>query len=72
MITAPREKTEYTTTMGMEIARKLSSQIFDFQTFVTEIFRFKIPHISFFLKYLKTQFLTNFAAKLRALPKDLD
>ena len=72
MITAPREKTEYTTTMGMEISRELSSQIFDFRTFVTEIFRFKVPHISFFFKYLKTQFLTNFAAKLRALPKDLD
>ena len=72
MITAPREKTEYTTMMGMEIAGELSSQIFDFRTFVTEIFRFKVPHISFFFKYIKTQFLTNFAAKLLALPKDLD
>jgi len=68
MKTAPTEKTEYTTTKPTENARKLSSQIFDFQTFVTEIFRFKVGHFSFFQKFQKTQILTISAAKLRALP----
>jgi len=72
VITAPTEKTEYTTTKPTENARKLSSQIFDFQTFVTEIFRFKVSHFSFFQKFQKTQILTILAAKLRALPEHLN
>ena len=69
---ASTEKTEYTTTKPTENARKLSSQIFDFQTFVTEIFRFKVSHFSFFQNFQKTQILTILAAKLRALPEHLN
>jgi len=65
---ASTEKMKYTTTKATENARKLSSQIFDFRTFVTEIFRFKVGHFSFFQKFQKTQILTILAAKLRALP----
>ena len=64
MITAPREKTEYTTTKGTENARKLSSQIFYFQTFVTEIFRFKVHHFSFFLKIPKNAIFDNFGGHI--------
>ena len=70
--TAPTEKTEYTTTKPTENARKLSSQMFDFQTFVTEIFWFKVSHFSFFQNFQKTQILTILAAKLRALPEHLN
>ena len=42
MKTAPTEKTEYTTAKATENARKLSSQIFDFWTFVTEIFKLRL------------------------------
>ena len=72
MKTAPTEKTEYTMTKATENARKLSSQIFDFRTFVTEIFRFKVDHFSFFKKFQKTQIFTNLAAKFRVLPEHLD
>ena len=41
---ASTEKTEYTTVMPTENPRKLSSQIFDFRNFVTEIFRHKVPY----------------------------
>ena len=50
---APKEKTECTTMTGTENARKLSSQIFYFQTFVTEIFCFKVRHFSYFFKTSK-------------------
>ena len=53
-------------------ARKMSSQIFDFQTFVTDIFWFKVSHFSFFKKFQKTQFFTNLAIKLRMHPEHLD
>ena len=36
------------------------------------IFRFKIPHFSFFSKLLKSRILTNFAVKLKSLPGHLD
>ena len=72
MKTAPTEKTECTMTKATENAKKLSSQIFNFQTFVTEIFRFKVGHFSFFQKFQKTQILTILAAKLRALPEHLN
>ena len=72
MKTAPTEKTGYTTTKPTENARKLSSQNFDFRTFVTEIFRFKVSHFSFFQNFQKTQILTILAAKLRALPEHLN
>ena len=64
MITAPTEKTEYTTTKPTENARKLSSQIFVFQTFVTEIFRFKVSHFSFFLKFPKNANFDDFGRQI--------
>ena len=70
--TAPTEKTEYTTTTVTENARKLSSPNFNFQTFVTETFWFKVSHFSFFKKFQKTQFFTNLAIKLRMHPEHLD
>ena len=62
--TAPREKTEYTTTKGTENARKLSSQIFYFQTFVTEIFGFKVCHFSHFLKTSKNAIFDKFGGHI--------
>ena len=53
MKTASTEKTEHTTTTATENPRNLSSQIFYFWTFVTEIFQFKWRHFSFFLKIQK-------------------
>ena len=49
--TTPTEKTKYTTTTARENPTNLSSQIFDFWTFDTKIFRFKVRHISFFWKF---------------------
>ena len=69
MKTAPTEKIECTTTKARENAEKLSSQIFDFPTFVTEIFRLKVSHFSFFQKFRKIQILTELAAELRMLPQ---
>ena len=62
---------EYNFTGGSKTgnARKLSSQIFDFQTFVAEIFRFKVSHFLFFQKFQKTQILMKLATNMRALPK---
>ena len=40
---------------GQENAKKMSSQIFYFHTFVTDIFRFKVLHFSFFWKSTKMQ-----------------
>ena len=68
----PTGKTRYTTTTATDNPRNLSSQILDFQTFVTEIFRFKVSHFSFFQNFQKTQILTILAAKLRALPEHLN
>ena len=68
----PTGKTRYTTTTATDNPRNLSSQILDFQTFVTEIFRFKVDHFSFFKKFQKTQIFTNLAAKFRVLPEHLD
>ena len=56
-------------TKATENARKLSSQIFHFRTFVTEIFRFKVGHFSFFQKFQKMQILMKLATNMRALPK---
>ena len=39
---ASTEKMEFTTVMPTENSRKLSSQIFDFSNFVTEIFHHKV------------------------------
>ena len=64
----PTEKTKYTMMTARENPTHLSSQIFDFWTFVTEIFRFKVRHISFFWKFQKMEILTNLAAKLLVLP----
>ena len=72
MKTAPTEKTECTMTKATENGKKLSSQIFNFQTFVTEIFRFKVSHFSFFQKFRKIQILTELAAELRMLPQHLN
>ena len=72
MKTSPTEKTEYTTTIATKNTKKLQSQIFYFQNFVTEIFPFKVSHFSFFQKFQKTQILTILAAKLRALPEHLN
>ena len=46
MKTASTEKLEYTTTKLTENPRKLSTQIFDFWNFVTEIFNHKVSFIS--------------------------
>ena len=64
----PTEKTKYTMMTARENPTNLSSQIFDFWTFVTEIFRFKVRYISFFWKFKKIEILTNLAAKLLVLP----
>ena len=64
MKTPPREKMEYTTMKGTENARKLSSQIFDFQTFVTEIFCFKVRHFSHFLKTSKNEIFDEFGGHI--------
>ena len=50
MKTAPTEKMEYTITTATENLRNSSFQTLDFQTFVTEIFRFKVCNIYFFSK----------------------
>ena len=55
-----------------KMQKKFHFRFFYFQTFVTEIFRFKVRHVSFFGKFKKMLFLTNLVAKLRALPKHLD
>ena len=72
MKTPSTEKMEHTTTTATENPRNLSSQIFYFWTFVTEIFQFKWRHFSFFWKFKKTQIVTNLAAELRVLPEHLD
>ena len=64
MKTGPREKREYTTTMGMENARKLPYQIFDFQSFVTEIFSFKVCNFSYFLKTSKNEIFDKFCGHI--------
>ena len=61
------EETEYTTTTATENTTNLSSQILVFWTFVTEILRFKVRHISFFWKFQKLELYKNLAAKLLVL-----
>ena len=60
MKTAPTEKMEYTITRATENLRNSSFQILDFQTFVTEIFRFKVCDIYFFLKVKKSANFNEF------------
>ena len=55
-----------------ENAKRLSSQIVDFHSFVTEKFCLKELHISLFGKSQKLPFMTTLVAKLQALPKHLD
>ena len=61
---APTEKTEYTTTKATKNARKLSSQIFYFWTFVTEIFWFKVCYFSFFSKIPKSVNFDDFGCQI--------